>query len=80
MSRTLTILYSLDSFVLALVTLGRCEIGDTLSSKAWQLEQKGRRHGHVFRVVIDWLFALVEPDHCHQAYLTYRRIRSTLKD
>ena len=80
MSRTLTILYAFDSFVLALVTLGRCEIGDTLSSKAWQLEQKGRTHGKVFRRVIDWLFALVEPDHCHQAYLTYRRIRSTLKD
>lgn len=80
MSRTLTILYALDSFVLALVTLGNCEIGDTLSSKAFQLDQKGRRHGYVFRVVIDWLFALIEDEHCRQAYLTYRRIRSTLKD
>lgn len=67
----------LDSFLLALITLGNCEIGDTLSSKAWQLEQKGRTHGKVFRVVIDWLFALVEPDHCHQAFLSYTRIRSS---
>lgn len=80
MSRTLIVLYSLDSFVLALITLGNCEIGDTLSSKAWQLEQKGRTHGKVFRKLIDWFFALVEPDHCHQAHLTYRRIRSTLKE
>ena len=80
MSRTLIVLYSLDSFVLALITLGNCEIGDTLSSKAWQLEQKGRTHGKVFRKLIDWLFALVEPDHCHQAYLTYRRIRNIMKD
>lgn len=80
MSRTLTLLYAFDSFVLALLTLGNCEIGDTLSSKAWQLEQNGRTHGKVFRRLIDWLFSLAEKDHCHQAYLTYRRIRNTLKD
>lgn len=80
MSRTLTLLYAFDSFVLALITLGNCEIGDTLSSKAWQMEQKGRTHGRVFRKLIDWLFALVEPDHCHQAYLTYRRIRNIMKE
>lgn len=77
MSRTLTILYSLDGLILALITLGNCEIGDTLSSKAWQLEQKGRTHGKVFRRVIDWFFALAEPDHCHQAFLSYTRIRSS---
>lgn len=78
MSRTLTLLYILDNFLLALVTLGNCEIGDTLSSKAWQLEQKGRTHGRVFRQLIDWLFSGVEQDHCHQAHLTYRRIRNVL--
>ena len=74
MSRTLTILYTLDSFVLALITLGRCQIGDTLSSKAWQLEQKGRTHGRVFRIAIDWLFSGMEADHCKGAYLTFLRI------
>jgi hypothetical protein len=78
MSRTLTILYTLDSFVLALLTLGGCDIGDTLSSKAWQLEAKGRTHGRVFRRLIDWLFALIEPEHCYRAYLTYRRIRGVV--
>lgn len=75
MSRTLTLLYILDNFLLALVTLGNCEIGDTLSSKAWQLEQKGRTHGKVFRSLIDWMFSLVEKDHCMQAHQTYLRIR-----
>lgn len=74
MSRALTILYTLDSFVLALITLGNCEVGDTLSSKAWQLEQKGRTHGRVFRIAIDWLFSGMEADHCHKAYLTFLRI------
>ena len=74
MSRALTILYTLDSFVLALITLGNCEVGDTLSSKAWQLAQKGRTHGRVFRIAIDWLFSGMEADHCHKAYLTFLRI------
>ena len=74
MSRTLTILYTLDSFVLAILTLGNCAVGDTLSSKAWQLEQKGRTHGRVFRIAIDWLFSGMEADHCKGAYQTYLRI------
>lgn len=76
MSRTLTFLYIFDNFLLAVVTLGNCEIGDTLSSKAWQLEQKGRTHGRVFRRIIDWLFSGAEMNHCHSAYKTYLRIRS----
>ena len=42
--------------------------------KAWQLEQKGRTHGRVFRIAIDWLFSGMEADHCHKAYLTFLRI------
>ena len=72
--RARSVLYQLDSFMLALITLGRMEIGDTLSSKAWQLEQKGRTHGRVFRIAIDWLFSGMEADHCHKAYLTFLRI------
>ena len=73
-ARTRIILYQLDGLALAIVTLGRCQIGDTLSSKAWQLEQKGRTHGRVFRIAIDWLFSGMEADHCHKAYLTFLRI------
>ena len=79
MSCTLTILYTLDSFVLALITLGNCEVVDTLSSKAWQLEQKGRTHGRVFRIAIDWLFSGMEADHCKGAYQTYLRITGALR-
>ncbi len=74
MSRALTIAYIFDNLLLAVITLGNCEVGDTLSSKAWQLEQKGRTHGRVFRIAIDWLFSGMEADHCHKAYLTFLRI------
>lgn len=74
MSRTLTILYILDNLVLAIITLGNCEIGDTLSSKAWHLEVNGKLQGRIFRPLIDALFHFVEPDHCMEAYRTYLRI------
>lgn len=74
MSRALTLAYIFDNLLLAVITLGRCQIGDTLSSKAWQLEQKGRTHGRVFRIAIDWLFSGMEADHCKGAYQTYLRI------
>lgn len=74
MSRALTIAYIFDNLLLALITLGRCQIGDTISSKAWQLEQKGRLQGRIFRPVIDWLFSGMEADHCKGAYQTYLRI------
>lgn len=74
MSRTLTILYILDNLALALLTLGRCQVGDTLSSKAWQLEGRGRLQGRIARPVIDWLFSPLERDHCAQAYRTFLRI------
>lgn len=74
--RAHVILYTLDNLALALITLGRCQIGDTISSKAWQLEGRGRLQGRIARPVIDWLFArlLGETDHCAQAYRTFLRI------
>ncbi len=40
MSRALTIAYIADNLLLAIITLGNCAIGDTLSSKAWHLARK----------------------------------------
>lgn len=75
-ARTRIWLYQLDGFALACLTLGNCEIGDTLSSKAWQLDQRGRTHGRVFRRLIDWIFSCAEDDHCAKAYQSYLRIRN----
>ena len=72
-ARTRIILYQADGLALALVTLGRCAIGDTISSTAWRLEQAGKFWG-CMRPVIDWLFSGMEADHCKGAYQTYLRI------
>lgn len=74
MSRALTIAYIFDNLLLAVITLGNCEVGDTLSSKAYQLDVNGRLQGRIFRPLIDWLFSGMEADHCHKAYLTFLRI------
>jgi len=74
MSRALTIAYIADNLLLAIITLGNCAIGDTLSSKAWHLEVNGKIQGRILRPLIDWLFSAMEPDHCLQAYRTYLRI------
>jgi hypothetical protein len=50
---------------------------ETLSSRAWRADQKGRVMGRFWRPVIDALFFWqeIEPSatgHCHQAYLRER--------
>jgi hypothetical protein len=73
MSRTFTILYTMDSFVLALLTLGHCRIGETISSVAYITEIDGKRIGKIMRPVIDTIL-FFDPDHCHQSYITFNRI------
>lgn len=74
MSRPLVILYCLDMLALAILTLGNCKIGQTISSVAYELDRDGRWLGKRLRPTIDWLFTLAERDHCHKAHLTYLRI------
>lgn len=74
MPRLLIILYCLDSLALAILTLGNCRIGETISSVAWSLEVNGKPLGKVLRPVIDWLMRPVEKDHCFGAYRTFLRI------
>lgn len=74
MSRTLTILYILDNLVLAILTLGNCQVGETLSSVAWELELDGKPLGKIMRPLIDALFHLIEKDHCFHAWRTFLKI------
>lgn len=43
---------------------------ETLSSRAWRMDQKGRPWGRALRPIIDWLFAWqkAEGGHCKQAF------------
>ena len=76
--RILNILIALDSFVFVLLTLGKGWPGETISSAAYRAEM----HGGYFkfaRPVIDWLFGLLEKEHCKSAYW-YAVRKSNLPD
>lgn len=55
-------------------TLTGGQADETLSSRAWRTEQKGRFFGKLFRPLIDTIF-FFQKNHCNQAYLdeVYRR-------
>jgi hypothetical protein len=72
MSRILIVLIALDHMVFALLTLGNCKRGETMSAAAWSLELHGKRMGKVFRPGIDWLFTWVERDHCELSWMAER--------
>ena len=77
-SRLLIILYTLDSFVLAVLTLGSCRIGETISSVAFSLESDGKWRGRVLRPTIDTLF-FFDRDHCHGAWVTFRKVTGQIR-
>lgn len=74
LGRLLTILYILDNLVLAILTLGACKVGETLSSVAWELELDGKLMGKIMRPVIDWFLGWAEKEHCLLAWRTYQKI------
>ena len=78
MNRLLILLYLLDSFVLGLITLGNCRIGETISSVAYITETDGKRIGKIMRPFIDKIMWF-NKDHCHQAYLVFNRITGAIR-
>ena len=74
MGRILTILYIIDNLVLALLTLGRCQVGETLSSVSWELEFDGKPMGKIMRPLIDTIMLPVERNHCFRAWQTFLKI------
>ena len=73
-SRLLILLIALDHLCLALLTLGNCARGETISASAWRQEQAGKLQGRIARPFIDWLFTLIEKDHCHQSWLAEKHM------
>ena len=66
----LQLLIAVDQLINVLVTpLGAGAWADeTLSSRAWRMDSKGRPWGRFWRPVIDWLFSWQSPQHCRQAF------------
>lgn len=67
----LQLLIALDQLANVLVTPlhGGAWADETLSSRAWRMERKGRPWGRLLRPVIDALFWPVEREHCRLSYL-----------
>ena len=72
--RILIALIAIDHLVLVMITLGNCARGETISASAWRQEQNGKLQGRIARPVIDWLFHLIERDHCSESWLAERHI------
>ena len=73
-ARILILLIALDHLALAIITLGNCARGETISASAWRQEQAGKLQGRIFRPLIDFLFSPVEPDHCSSSWLRERHM------
>jgi len=71
--RILRILIALDIFVFALLTLGGAKRNETISAAAWSLEMDDKWQGKLFRPIIDFLFSLLQKDHCRKCWLEEQR-------
>jgi len=80
MNRIRIILIALDHMFFALLTLGNCKRGETMSAAAWGLELHGKRMGKLFRPLIDGLFYFVERDHCELSWMAERHIYELMND
>ena len=72
--RVLILAIALDHLALAIITLGNCARGETISASAWRQEQAGKIQGKLARPAIDWLFTWIERDHCHQSWLSEKHM------
>ena len=74
MKRRLLLLFcALDHLLLALFTLGNCKPYEQISSALWGLESDGKLMGKVFRPVVDFCLAWLEPDHCRKCWSIEQR-------
>lgn len=67
--RILSLVVSLDIFVLALTTLGDSRRNETISACLWSMDQDGRLLGRLFRPAVDLLLSPLESNHCFVSWL-----------
>lgn len=70
--RILIIFIALDHLALALLTLGNCVRGETISSALWSLERDGKWLGRMGRPLVDALFYPLERHHCQVSWTAER--------
>jgi hypothetical protein len=71
--RALNILIATDQFLFCILSLGHYSPDETLSAAAWRWETQGIRAWP--RQLIDWLFSIVEQDHCRLSFEAERSKR-----
>ena len=71
-NRLLIIFIAIDHLALALLTLGHCVRGETISAALWSLEQSGKWPGRLGRPLVDALFYPLERQHCQASWLAER--------
>lgn len=66
----LQLLIAIDQLANVLITPGSpgAWADETLSSRAWRMERKGKAFGRLFRPLIDALFRLGGREHCRKSY------------
>lgn len=67
----------IDVKVFWLITLGNVRPGETMSAAAWDLERSGKWQGKLMRPLIDSMFAIVQKNHCQQAWEWQRHLYET---
>ena len=72
--RAINVVFALDVFLCALLTLGGSYPSESFSSAAYRAEGRGEFYGRT-RVAIDWIFRVFfdEVDHCKNAYFNAKR-------
>lgn len=73
--RLLILFCAVDHLILAILTLGNCVRGQTLSASAWKQEQDGKLQGKIFRPLIDFVMRPIEPDHCARCWYDEHYLR-----
>jgi hypothetical protein len=68
----------MKQFLIALDQLLNAALGgyadETLSARAWRVEQTGKIFGKIFRPLIDFVL-FFDPQHCYKSYLSEKERR-----
>ena len=64
----LNFLIWIDVKIFALITLGNCRKGETISAACWDMYLAGKWQGKLFVPIIDGLFYLIQKEHCRKAW------------
>lgn len=75
LNRFLVIFCAVDHLIFALVTMGNCVRGETISAASWSLELDGKWQGRVSRRFVDFILGWLQSDHCYKAWRSEQYLR-----